>query len=177
MTTVAQLLTRQYGVGVWDLDPARSRFAFSNKTMWGLTTVNGHFADVSGDGQITNAGGVFGRLDIVAASLHTGVGQRDEHLRSADFFDVERYPEISVIVTGVDAAHGDGADLTADIVIKGVSYPLPLRATVVVVDDHALRVSTHTSVDREQLGVTGNLVGMVGPVTKLSADAVFVRAD
>ena len=41
--------------------------------MWGLTTVEGHFAEASGDGQVTDTGAVSGRVDIVAASLHSGV--------------------------------------------------------------------------------------------------------
>ena len=57
--------------------------------MWGAMTVKGQFAEVRGEGRVTEAGAVSGRIDIIAASLHTGIGKRDEHLRSADFFDVE----------------------------------------------------------------------------------------
>ncbi len=63
--------------------PARSSVRFKNKTLWGLVPVNGEFTDVSGDGQITAKGTVFGRVDIRAASVRTGIGKRDEHLRSA----------------------------------------------------------------------------------------------
>lgn len=122
-----------------------------------------------------NDGAVSGRIDISAASLHTGIRKRDHHLRSADFFDVERFPEFSVIVIAADPADGDRVDLSADIVIKGVSHPLPLRATVAVLEDGTVRVAAETSVDRKELGVGGNLVGMVGPTTHLSADAVFQR--
>ena len=112
----------------------------------------------------------------IVASLHTGIKRRDEHLRPADFFDVEKFPEISAIVSAADPADGDTVDLRADIVIKGTSHPLPLHAAVAVLDDGAVRVSAQTSVDREQLGVSGNLLGMVVGATQLSADAVFVRA-
>jgi polyisoprenoid-binding protein YceI len=89
---------------------------------------------------------------------------------------VEKFPEISVIVSAADPADGDTVDLRADIVIKGTSHPLPLHAAVAVLDDGAVRVSAQTSVDREQLGVSGNLLGMVVGATQLSADAMFVRA-
>ena len=144
--------------------------------MWGLMTVKGHFEEVRGEGQVTDTGAVSGRLDTIVASLHTGIKRRDEHLRSADFFDVEKFPEISVIVSAADPADGDTVDLRADIVIKGTSHPLPLHAAVAVLDNGAVRVSAQTSVDREQLGVGGNLLGMVVGATQMSADAVFVRA-
>jgi polyisoprenoid-binding protein YceI len=164
-------------VGRWTLVPDRSTFVFRNKTMWGAMTVKGQFAEVRGEGQVTDEGAVSGRIDIVAASLHTGIGKRDDHLRSVDFFEVERFPEFSVIVSAADPADGDAVDLHADIVIKGTSHPLPLRATVAVLEDRAVRVSTRTSVDREELGVSGNLLGMLVGATELSADAVFVRGS
>jgi len=66
--------------------------------MWGQMTVEGHFAEARGDGQVTDTGAVSGRVDIVAASLHSGVRKRDEHLRSEDFFDVDRFPKIRTSV-------------------------------------------------------------------------------
>ena len=59
------------------------------------------------------------------------------------------------------------------IPIKGISHPLPLHATVAVLDDGAVRVLAPTIIDREQLRVGGNLLGMVGATTHLWADAVF----
>ena len=173
MSSIAELLND--ALGQWTLAPDRSTFEFRNKTMWGAMTVKGRFAEVRGEGQVTEAGAVSGRIDIIAASLHTGIGKRDEHLRSAGFFDVEKFPEVSVIVSAADPADGDAVDLHADIVIKGTSHPLPLHAAVAVLEDEAVRVSTRTSVDREELGVSGNLFGILVGATGLCADAVFVR--
>jgi polyisoprenoid-binding protein YceI len=144
--------------------------------MWGLISVKGRFTDFSGDGQITGKGAIFGRLDIRAASLHTGIGKRDEHLRSADFFDVERFPEISVVVTAVEPSTGNTADLRATFSIKGVTSPLPLPVQVTVLDDGAVRVSAKTEVDRAQFDLGWNRLGMVGKTATASADAYFVRA-
>ena len=88
-------------VGVWTLDSDQSTITFNNKTMWGVMKVNGVFTEFSGDGQITNSGTLFGRVDIKAASLNTKLGKRDEDLRSPTFLDVDNYPDISVVVTGV----------------------------------------------------------------------------
>ena len=90
---------------------------------------------------------------------------------------MDKFPEISVIVSAADPVDGDAVDLRAEIAIKGTSYLLPLRATVAVLDDGAVRVSTRTSVDREELGVSGNLLGMLVGATELSAEGVFVRND
>ena len=101
MTTLETLLNDPDMAGVWNLVPDRSAITFKVKNMWGLLNVKGRFTEFSGDGQLTGKGAVFGRVDIRAASLNTGIGRRDKHLRSADFFDVERFGEISVVVTGV----------------------------------------------------------------------------
>ena len=176
MTTVETLLNDPDTAGVWNLVPDRSTVSFKIRNMWGLISVKGRFTDFSGDGQITGKGAIFGRLDIRAASLNTGIGKRDKHLRSADFFDVERFPEISVVVTAVEPSTGNTADLRATFSIKGVTSPLPLPVQVTVLDDGAVRVSAKTEVDRAQFDLGWNRLGMVGKTATASADAYFVRA-
>ena len=140
--------------------------------MWGLMTVKGHFGEVRGDARVTYTGAVSGRLAITAASLNTRNRKRDEHLRSADFFDVEKFSEISVVLTAANPSDGDTVNLLADIDMRGIRYPLPLHAIVAVLDDGAVRVLAQTIVDREQLGVSGILLGMVGATTHLWPSAV-----
>src|SRR5882757_9526865 len=110
MTNIDTLLNDPDTAGVWSLDPDRSTVNFKIRNFWGLMNVKGRFTDVSGDGQVTGKGAIFGRLDIQVASLRTGIGKRDEHLRSADFFDADRYPDISVVVTAVEPTTGDDRD-------------------------------------------------------------------
>ena len=109
--------------------PARSSVRFKNKTFWGLATVTGEFTEVRGAGQVTANGAVSGELVIGAASLKTGIGKRDEHLRSADFFDVENHPVIRVEVTGA-GAHRRDRHLRATLTVRGTTEPLPLPVTV-----------------------------------------------
>ena len=111
MTTLETLLLDPDMAGVWNLVPERSTITFKIRNMWGLLRVKGRFTEFSGDGQLTGKGAVYGRLDIRAASLRTGIGRRDQHLRSADFFDVEHYPEISVVVTALQPTTGNAAEL------------------------------------------------------------------
>jgi polyisoprenoid-binding protein YceI len=176
MTTVETLLNDPDTVGVWNLVPDRSTITFKIKNMWGLINVKGRFTDFNGDGQVTGKGAIFGRLDIRTASLRTGIRKRDQHLQSADFFDVERYPEISVVVTAVEPTTGNIADLRADFSIKGVTAPVPLPVQVTVHDDGSVRVSAKTEVDRAQFGLDWNRVGMIGKTATATADACFVRA-
>ncbi len=176
MTTLETLLIDPDTAGVWNLVPDRSAIAFKIKNMWGLLTVKGRFTEFSGDGQLTNKGAVFGRLDIRAASLDTGIGRRDKHLRSPDFFDVERYPEISVVVTAVHPTQGRAADLEAAFTIKGITAPLPLPVTVTELDDGAIQIAGETKIDRSQFGLGWNRVGMIGATVTATAQAVFVRA-
>ena len=176
MTTLETLLNDPDMSGVWNLAPDRSAITFKTRNMWGLLNVKGRFTDFSGDGQLTAKGAVFGRIDILAASLHTGIGRRDRHLRAADFFDVERFAEVSVVVTAVHPAKGRAADLRASCTIKGVTAPLPLHVTIAELDDGSIQISGETKVDRSQFDLGWNKFGMIGATATAAAKAVFVRA-
>ncbi|MDH6196603.1 polyisoprenoid-binding protein YceI [Mycobacterium frederiksbergense] len=161
--------------GNWTLVPDRSRLTFQNKTMWGLSTVTGKFTEFAGNGRAD--GGVSGRVVVAAASVQTGIGRRDRHLRSAEFFDVGDHPDITAEVTGVASpVEDDEVLLTTILTIRGVSRTLELPVGVQVLDDGALQLSGRYWVERDEFGVSGNLLGMVGPTTMLSGDLVFVRA-
>ena len=176
MTTLSEILGSAESVGVWNVVPERSTVGFKAKSLWGLVPVKGRYSEFTGDGQITDPQTVFGRIDIKAASLNTKLGKRDADLRSADFFDVEKFPDISVVVTGAEGISGDTADLRADLTVKGTTKPLPLRAKVAVLDDGAVRITTKADVNRKDFGVDGNLIGMIPDATTITADVVFRRA-
>ncbi len=176
MTTLQALLDDPTTAGAWNLVPARSSVRFKNKTFWGLMTVKGEFTEVSGDGQITAKGAVFGRLEIQASSLSTGIGKRDEHLRSPDFFDAQTHPEIRVEVTGLTPTGENTADLRATLTVRGTTRPLPLPVTVSRLADGDIELSARTSVDRTTLGVSGNMAGMMPTTTTLLAELVFAKA-
>jgi polyisoprenoid-binding protein YceI len=175
MPSTQELLSNPESVGVWNVDPGRSTIGFKAKSMWGLAPVNGRFTEFSGDGQITDTQTVFGRIDIKAASLDTKIRKRNEHLRSADFFEAEKFPDISLVVTSAEAIDGDIVDLRAQLTIKGTTAPLPLRTKVAVLDDGAVRLSTQATIDRKDFGVDGNMMGMIPDKATISGDVVFRR--
>ena len=122
MTSVTELLGNPESVGVWNLVPERSRITFRNKTMWGALRVHGVFTEFSGDGQITATGKVFGRVDIKAASLNTKLRKRDEDLRGPTFLDVEKYPDIGVVVTSAEPTGGHMVDVRAISPSRGTPH-------------------------------------------------------
>src|SRR5574338_191226 len=91
------------GTPTWQLDPAHSSVEFSVKHMM-MTTVRGRFksvqATLTGDRDHPDLAGVEASID--AASIDTGVSDRDGHLRSPDFFDAERYPRITFKSTKIE---------------------------------------------------------------------------
>jgi polyisoprenoid-binding protein YceI len=175
MTNVDTLLNDPDTAGPWSLDPGRSTVGFRIKNFWGLVNVKGRFGDIDGDGQITGKGAIFGRLEIQVASLRTGIGKRDEHLRSADFFDADHDPEIIVEVTSIEPTAGDTAKLHATFSIKGVTAPVPLPVQVSRLGDGVVRVTAKTDIDRARFDIDWNQLGMVAKTATVSADAYFVR--
>jgi polyisoprenoid-binding protein YceI len=176
MASTHELLSDPTSVGVWNIDPNRSTIGFRAKSMWGIAPVKGQFTEFNGDGQITDTQTIFGRIDIHAASLDTKIAKRDKHLRSAEYFDSAKFPDISVVVTGAETIEGDSVELRAQLTVKGTTAPLPLRAMVARVDDDAVRLSAHTTIDRKDFGVDGNMMGMLTDNVTISGDVVFRRA-
>jgi polyisoprenoid-binding protein YceI len=111
----------------WSLDPHHTSVAFSAKHL-GVATVHGRFGQVTADLELDDPNDPTtgsGTVTIQAASITTGSEQRDGHLKSADFLDVEKYPEIVVKLKSV-APDGDNYKVTGDLTIKGVTKEITL---------------------------------------------------
>ena len=159
----------------WALDAARTTVGFRSPSFWGLVKVKGTFTKVEGTGQATAPDLAGGHLRIDAASLSTGIGKRDDHLRSADFFEVDKYPTIGVTLDKAVVTGPGSLELNTTIMIKGIEHRLDLPATVTVLDGGAVRLVTKAELNRQEFGVRGNLVGMMGDITTVEATAVFVK--
>jgi polyisoprenoid-binding protein YceI len=127
MTTATQI--PGYIAGTWDIDPVHSDISFTVRHMM-VSKVRGRFAGFSGEivtgGDITESK-VTATVD--ANSLDTGNVQRDGHIRSADFFDVENHPTWTYRSTGV-RADGDDYIVDGELTIKGVTRQVPLALEV-----------------------------------------------
>ena len=120
-TTQTQLQT------TWNIDAAHTDVGFSVKHLM-ISTVRGRFGDVRGT--ITLNGADLTRAsveaEIATASIDTRTEQRDAHLRSADFFDVEKFPVLTFRSTQVGDVSGNGFKLHGDLTIHGVTRPVTL---------------------------------------------------
>ncbi len=117
----------------WQLDPAHTRVEFAVKHMM-FTTVRGRFGDVSGTIEVDEANPDESRVEVEidAASIDTGVEDRDTHLRSADFLDVENHPRITFRSRRVEGAafqEGEGFRVVGDLTIRGKAREVTLEAT------------------------------------------------
>lgn len=162
-------------LGTWQLDPDRTEVAFHSPTFWGLAHVKGVFTDVEGTAAAAAEGNVTGRLSIAAASVDTGIGRRDSHLRSDDFFDVQRFPLIEVIVESAEVSGPSWVTLSTRLTVKGDEQELELPAHVRALAGGAVRVETTATLNRRTFGVDGNLLGMMGDAVTIEAAAVFVK--
>ena len=147
---------------------------FRERVLWGLVKVEGCFTAFSGSGTVEPGGKVAGDVNIEAASLETKNQKRNEHLRSADFLDVERHPLITVHVSGV-TLRSDAADLHATLAIKGVREPITLTGSVGEVTADTICLKAQAAVDRGQFGMTWKKMGATRQATVV-ADAVFRRS-
>lgn len=107
------------------IDPAHTDVLFSAKHMM-VTNVRGTFTDVTGTIDLDETDPTASKAEIVVktASVDSGFGARDTHLRSDDFFAVEAYPEIRVVSTAIKPKGGNDYVVTADVTIKDVTRPV-----------------------------------------------------
>jgi polyisoprenoid-binding protein YceI len=159
--------------GSWTLDAARSQVRLASKSMWGMVPVKGVFGQVNGSGTVTGAGEVTGTLTIAAGSIDTKIKKRDDHLRSADFFDAASYPDITFSVETVSPA-ADGVTVAGSLTVRGTTRPVSFGAAVSG-DDSALTLDAEVPVDRADYGLTFNQLGMMAMKSTITIHAVFTR--
>ncbi|WP_329363279.1 YceI family protein [Streptomyces sp. NBC_00669] len=172
--TAVNPLTTGTGAGHWVLGSRAGSVRFAHRLMGGLLTVRGGFA-VTGDVTVSPDGSVTGTLRIDSASIDTRNRKRDLHLRSADFLDVARYPEILVVIDSA-AVSGDEVELRADIRVKGIRERQRLHARITDVSGDKVAVALEVAIDRHRFGITWNRWGMVRGSTLITVDAVLTRA-
>jgi polyisoprenoid-binding protein YceI len=113
----------------WAIDATHTNVEFSVRHLM-IATVKGRFADVHGTILIDESDPTQSEIDVTigAASIDTRMPQRDEHLRSADFFDVETFPSLTFKSRKV-VPNGDGLKVTGDLTIRGVTKQVVLDVT------------------------------------------------
>lgn len=117
-------------VGTWNVDPTHSKAGFAIKHM-GIATVRGEFKEFQGALVIADTlSGARASGAVKAASVDTNETQRDEHLRSADFFDAANYPELSFESTKIESIDDESFRITGNLTLHGVTKEIVLTAEV-----------------------------------------------
>jgi polyisoprenoid-binding protein YceI len=114
--------------GTWTVDPAHSKVGFAVKHM-GIATVRGEFTDFEGAleiGEDLSTARAYGK--VKAASVDTSEAQRDDHLRSPDFFDAGSYPELAFESTSIVPLDDETFRITGNLTLHGVTQELVLEA-------------------------------------------------
>jgi polyisoprenoid-binding protein YceI len=175
----------------WTIDPSHTLVEFSAKHMM-ITTVKGRFAAVSGTLTLdeANPDRSAAEVEIDAASIDTRTDQRDQHLRSADFLEVERYPTISFRSRRVEGARGEPGEtfrVVGDLSIRGVTREVTLEATYEgrgrdPWGGERVSFSADAKIDRRDFGLTWNTALETGGVlvsneVKIHIEVQAVRAQ
>lgn len=182
------MTTRTAEATAWAIDQAHTTAEFEVRHLM-ITKVRGRFTDVAGtihldEDDVTRSSV---EVSIDAASIDTGSSDRDAHLRSADFFEVESYPSIRFRSRKVEARDDSGLRVTGDLTIRDVTREVVLevedtgRASDPWGNDRAA-FSARTRIDRRDFGLTWNAAlesggVMVGHDVTITLEVQAVRGD
>ena len=172
----------------WKLDPAHSVAEFKVKHMM-ITNVKGQFTGVTGSLTLDPNDITKSTVDatIDATSINTREPQRDGHLKSPDFFDVEQFPTLSFQSTGIKRTGDDELAVTGNLTIHGVTHPVVFAVegpTPPAKDPWGgtrIGLSAVTKINRKDFGLTWNAALetggiLVGEDVTITLDVQFVQA-
>ncbi|RMG83205.1 MAG: polyisoprenoid-binding protein [Chloroflexi bacterium] len=147
----------------WNIDPAHTGVEFSVRHMM-VSKVRGKFTGVSGTIEFDPENPTTGAVDVTidAATINTGVEDRDNHLRSADFLEVEKYPTITFKSTKVEPTGENTAKVYGNLTIHGVTREVVLEAEyngsgTSPYGQTIVGFSATTKINREDFGLTWNV--------------------
>jgi len=168
--------------GTYVLDPSHTRIGFVARHLM-VTKVRGNFGQF--DGSITIAEDPkqsTAEATMKAVSIETGAPDRDNHLRSGDFLEAEKYPELTFTNGRVVSQKGAEFTVTGDLTIKGVTKPVELAVELdgVVTDpfgNEKLAVSARTEINREDFGMTWNAALETGGVLVSQKVTIEIEAQ
>jgi len=151
VSATATITRTEIPTATWAVDQAHSKVGFAVKHM-GIATVRGEFGKFEGTldiGEDLSEARAYGTVKV--ASVDTNQPQRDEHLRSADFFDAETYPELRFESTSIEQVDEDTFSITGELTLHGVTCELELTA-----EFQGTEIGTQ---DEERIGleITGQL--------------------
>ncbi|HJP65211.1 MAG TPA: YceI family protein [Actinomycetota bacterium] len=166
--------------GTWTFDKAHTTLMGEARHLM-VTKVRGRFAEFEGTIHVAEVPeDSFVEVEIQAASIDTGNPDRDAHLRSPDFLDVEQHPSLTFRSTGLELGEGPRFRLPGELTIRGVTRPVVLDAEFLGVNgdpwgNTRVGFSATTEIDREEFGMTWNAALETGGV--LVSKTVKIELD
>jgi len=164
--------------GTWEVDPTQSSVKFQVKHMV-IATVNGRFTVFAGALEAGEDGALHAHSTVQVATIDTNLRKRDEHLRSADFFDAAAHPQIRFTSTEITPTGGTSLRITGRLTIKGQTRPVELTAEVgdvrvVPWGNERIKFVLRGELNRKDFGLTWNTVLAAGGA--LLSDRVKIEA-
>ncbi|HEY5265848.1 MAG TPA: YceI family protein [Acidimicrobiales bacterium] len=157
-------------VGTWTLNNERTSVNFRARAL-GLFRAKGSLRATQGSAHVGTDGRFAGEIVLDPASIDTNIKKRDDHLRSADFFDVAHFPTITITITELRHAPSDNVIVVGNVVVHGRSTPLTLLAKLDRTGESA-NLTTEVGITKAMLGMRkANLVK-----SWVTVDAHFDRA-
>jgi polyisoprenoid-binding protein YceI len=188
MSTTTTAAPTQTSTTTWNIDPAHSVAEFKVKHMM-ISNVKGQFSRLSGTLVFDESVLANSRVDVSldAASIHTGDDQRDAHLKSADFFDVEKFPTLTFKSAGVRVVRDGELSVEGDLTIHGITRKVSLAVdgpTPPSKDpwgNTRIAISASTKINRKDYGLTWNAALetggiLVGEEVTIALETQFVKA-
>jgi polyisoprenoid-binding protein YceI len=161
--------------GQWQLDPTGTTIELRTKAMWGLAKVRGRFNAVEGSGVVGEDATVSGTIVFDAKSIDTKNSKRDTHLRSGDFFEVDKYPTFTYSATGATPTDDGKLKVTGSLTIRDQSRPLELLVTATQPAPGRVTLTAEAQIDRRQWGMTWAKRG-AGVINDVVVVAQFARS-
>ena len=174
--SVTSLLTDGTAAGSWVLDPAGSSAEFRVKHFWGAVTVRGTLGPMTGEATVSPDGAVTGRISFDARSLDTKNKQRDKHLRSADFFHVDKHPQAVLTFTSARAAGPAELECQGTFEAAGHVRPVTFTAHIQEATAQAAVLTAELEVDRTQFDMTWSPLHVASMTAHGTVTARFARA-
>jgi polyisoprenoid-binding protein YceI len=161
--------------GLWQIDADGSEVLFKARALFGLLPVTGEFKHFEGEMTVDAEGAASGRLVVDTASINSGIRKRDADLRSASYFDSEKYPQMTFTLDKLEPSGEDHLNVSGTLQLLDKSIPLSFPVYAIAHGDH-LHLEGRVTVDHDVAGLGWAKPAMVGKTVRAEAALTLSRS-